>query len=539
MSTLDRKRPMISLTLVIPVVGALLLQACGSKAAPVPAVADGAAAGELVDLAPCVYKPDRTEYAADCGTLIVPENRSDAQSRLVAVPIIRVRALSQNPVEPIFFLQGGPGGSNLEFRHLDGLIENRDLVQVGYRGVDGSVVLDCPEIADAVRSSPADDMLSDAAIKNYSDASRQCAARLEREGVDLAGYTMTEVIDDVEAAREALGYDRIDLLGESYGTRLEMIYEWMYPERLARVIMVDVNPPGHFLWEAPSVEAQLKDYADLCAKDARCGARTKDLLASMRQVSENMPSRWFFLPIDTNGVKMVTFFGLMETITPPGMPVPLSGPGVIDMWLAAERGDYSGMALATLLRNSFIPNLFVHGDLLSKAASGGDFVGRTPSRVEFSPQSSIIGSQLSLWHAAMAPGWPYRLVPEQYRTVQATSVETLLVSGSMDFSCPPQFATNELLPYLKNGEQVVLKDFGHTEAFWYQQGEARTHLLNTFLDMGAVDDSLYVYEPVNFDVGLGWPGMAKALLAIVVVVLAGMALLIWTIVRRFRSRRAS
>jgi len=39
---------------------------------------------------------------------------------------------------------------------------------------------------------------------------------LQAGGVDLAGYTIAETIDDMEAARVALGYDRINLMGESY-----------------------------------------------------------------------------------------------------------------------------------------------------------------------------------------------------------------------------------------------------------------------------------------------------------------------------------
>src|SRR5262249_12835488 len=234
-----------------------------SKDAPVPVVPERAKAGDLVDLKPCTYKAGDKEYSADCGTLVVPENRSDPNSRLIALPVIRVRALSASPAEPIFFLIGGPGGSKMHFQELEGLVDRQDFVQVGYRGVDGSVVLDCPEIADAVRKAPTD-MLGDATLQSYSDASARCARRLQAEGVDLAGYTMTEVIDDMEAARVALGYNRINLLGESYGTRLEMIYEWMHPKSLHRAIMAAVNPPGHFLWEPGAIDAQLADYAKLC-----------------------------------------------------------------------------------------------------------------------------------------------------------------------------------------------------------------------------------------------------------------------------------
>ena len=122
------------------------------------------------------------------------------------------------------------------------------------------MVLDCPEISEALRNPPGD-LLSDTALESYGAATARCVERLQAEGVDLTGYTMTETIDDMEAAREALGYERINLLGTSYGTRLAMIYGWLYPDSLHRVIMLEVNTPGHFVWEPEILDAQIEDYA--------------------------------------------------------------------------------------------------------------------------------------------------------------------------------------------------------------------------------------------------------------------------------------
>src|SRR5512143_1931894 len=180
--------------------GVLLLASCSPKAAPRPAVPQSAKAGDLIDLKSCTYKSGDKNYAADCGTLVVPENRSNPNSRLIALPVIRVRALDGNHAEPIFFLVGGPGGSNMHFQNLEGLVDLHDFVEVGYRGVDGSVVLDCPEISEAIRNAPGG-LLSDAALQSYTEASTRCAGRLQAGGVDLAGYTIAETVDDMEAAR--------------------------------------------------------------------------------------------------------------------------------------------------------------------------------------------------------------------------------------------------------------------------------------------------------------------------------------------------
>jgi pimeloyl-ACP methyl ester carboxylesterase len=516
----------------------LMLAACGSaKKAPVTVPA-GAQAGDLVGLEPCTYKAGDVELAADCGTLAVPENRADPNSRLIALPVIRVRATGANPAEPIFRFSGGPGTSNLHFRHLEDVIENHDFVQVGYRGVDSSVVLDCPEISEAVRKARG--ILSDEALESYTAAGASCARRLQAEGVDLAGYTLTETIEDNEDARVALGYERINLLGGSYGTRLEMIYEWMYPDSLHRVVMLAVNPPGRFVWDAEVIDEQIEDYARLCAQDPECSARTEDLAASMRRVSEDMPDRWLLFPIDEGVIKALTHVMFYESIRPPGMPVPLSGPAAVDMWLTAEGGDASGMALVSMIRNMFLPSLWTWGEGLSLAASVDDYYDPARDyRSEFEAPDTILGSPVSLMLWNLGLEWPIHLIPQEYLQVQPTDVETLLISGSIDLSVPPQFATEELLPYLSNGEQVILEDFGHTGSFWDSQPEARVHMLNTFFDTGQVDASLYTYQPLDFDVGLGWPGLAKLLVAVVVLVLILLLVSVWWIIRWAKRRRAN
>jgi hypothetical protein len=197
------------------------------------------------------------------------------------------------------------------------------------------------------------------------------------------------------------------------------------------------------------------------------------------------------------------------------------------------------MALLSMIRNMLLPNLWIWGEGLSLAASVDDYYD--PARdyqSEFEAPDTILGSPVSLllWHMGLE--WPTYLVPQEYLQVQPTDVETLLISGSIDFSVPPHYATEELLPYLSNGEQAILREFGHTGTFWSSQLEARVHMLNTFFDTGQVDASLYTYQPLDFDVGLGWPGLAKVLVAIVALVPILSLVLVRWIVRWAKRRRA-
>ena len=83
----------------------------------------------------------------------MPENRADPRSRLIALPVTRILARSSHPLAPIFHLNGGPGITNMTFPQANRLAAQHDVVMVGYRGVDGSSVLNCPEVTAALENS--------------------------------------------------------------------------------------------------------------------------------------------------------------------------------------------------------------------------------------------------------------------------------------------------------------------------------------------------------------------------------------------------
>jgi len=249
----------INLTGAVLLLAGLFLFRPKERAVTVPA---GARAGDIF-LEPCTVKMGGIRYKADCGTLVVPENRSNPDSRLIALPVKRIHSPSDNPAEPISYLAGGPGQSNMNFDPPAWLLARHDVVMVGYRGVDGTSKLDCPEVSDAMTGVNGD-LLSPASLDHMSAAMQVCSDRLQAAGVDLGGYTIPEVVKDMETARSALGYARINLLSESYGTRVAQIYAYMYPSSVLRSAMIGVNPPGHFLWLPATADAQVEYYAGLC-----------------------------------------------------------------------------------------------------------------------------------------------------------------------------------------------------------------------------------------------------------------------------------
>ena len=498
----------------------------GSESVSVPS---GAAPGELT-LEACTYQ----SMPADCGTLVVPENRRDPDSRLIALPVKRIRAQSANPGVPVFGLYGGPGHSNFKFTAMTRFAGDRDVVLVGYRGVDGSVRLDCPEVVDSREGSR--DWLRTSSLDSDATAFRACADRLRAEGVDLAGYTVPQRVDDLEAARRALGYGPIDLVSESFGTRLALVYAWRYPSSVHRSVMVGVNPPGRFLWDAKTTDRQLQRYAALCARDEGCRGRTADLAASVRSAFERVPSRWGFLPIKEGNIRAAALFGLFNATTDGGGP--LSGPLMLDTFLSAEEGDASGMWLLSVASQLMFPRLQVAGDV---AAMGqiDDAYGRRffAASVDRSRALGDASTEFVWVGGRLIDAWPDSPDNTLYNTVQHSNVETLLVGGELDFSTPPPVAARELLPQLPNGRQVVLPNLGHTEDFWAYQQAASTRLVETFLETGRVDTSLYTTNRVDLTPSLTHGLVAKivagALLGIAALTVSA---LLWIVGRILRGK---
>jgi len=245
----------------------------------------------------------------------------------------------------------------------------------------------------------------------------------------------------------------------------------------------------------------------------------------MKNVIHNMPDHWLFLPIDRGKVKVITFALLYHRNT---------AAQVFDAYISAEKGDFSGLALMTLAYDFMFPSMIIWGDLAAKAYSA-DF---DPSRdyvTEMDPPNSALGSPFSKMLMSFN-SWPTEPIPDEFKSIHRSDVETLLLSGSIDFSTPAGYSTCDLLPQLANGKQVILKEIGHTHDIWTMQRPATIRLLTDFYDTGEANESLFTYTPMDFHVSPGFPDIAKIALVFFFIIILGIAYLLRVIISRILHR---
>src|SRR5690606_32066662 len=169
-------------------------------------------------------------------------------------------------------------------------------------------------------------------------------------------YTTSVAIQDLDAVREALGYERVNLYGVSYGTRVAQAYARRYPERTRAVILDGVVPLDLALGPDISLDAQraLDLLFERCEADAACGERFPELRARFARLHAQLRDAPVQLvladPVSAELTEMVftheQFQGIVRMFSYAPETVALL-PLLIDH--AAQTGDFVPLAAQTSL----------------------------------------------------------------------------------------------------------------------------------------------------------------------------------------------
>lgn len=228
----------------------------------------------------------------DCGYLLVPENYNNPDGKQIRLAVAIARHPSSNPeLDPIIYLEGGPGGSPLELLYLtfdyqfeDLFAANRDIIIFDQRGVGLSEpALDCPDMQALIVELldfelDGETLSEEEAGYLMNDALIACGENLSVEN-DLSAYNSASNARDIESLRIALGYENVNLWGISYGTRLALTMMRDYPEGIRSVVIDSVAPPDINLFVAlpQNIDHAFNILFDSCEHDNLCNENYPNL----------------------------------------------------------------------------------------------------------------------------------------------------------------------------------------------------------------------------------------------------------------------
>jgi len=235
----------------------------------------------LFEETPCQFDiPIATRVT--CGYAIVPENRTANSVDTIKLAVAVFHSTSNNPApDPLIFLQGGPGGQAVELsaNAYDILVEpflaERDFIAFDQRGTGHSEpALKCDELDKAYRQDIYG--MIDVQSREYvfKNALLSCNGLLQANGVDLNAYSTIESAADLRDIVKLLGYEKVNLYGVSYGTRLALVTMRNHPEIIRSAILDSVVPvDANVLKEYPaSVDSSLSRLFDSCTASSECNA---------------------------------------------------------------------------------------------------------------------------------------------------------------------------------------------------------------------------------------------------------------------------
>lgn len=427
-------------------------------------------------------------YTTIEGTIDVPEDYTNPSGRRLQLPFFVVKSNSEKPAEPIFWLDGGPGGSNIlnekkiAVSSPAKLLANHDLVCVGYRGVDGSTVLKSDKVNKAMKGLH-HKMLSDESLNNIEVQIKKYCTQLKNDGIDINNYTILQVIEDMEQVRKLLNYQTINIISASYGTRVALLYSYKYPEVLKRTVMIGACPPGYFLTRPEQAEFTLAHYDSLYQLQYGQGS----IRDAMRKAFQQMPKRWSGFRLDADKIKTGTMIALYAR--------DFAMVAFDAYFKAVNKGDYSGLFLLQKIQD--MNSGAVIGDIFSKTVSADIIDSADYSNYLKTNDQTILGNNIATIYQSMANVWAIKSIPEEYKKCRMSDSETLIISGDLDFRTPAYITEKELMPYLTHGQHIVLQNMSHRDIFMNVMKSP--DFLSNYFDSGIADKkSISSIEKIDF-----------------------------------------
>ncbi len=435
-----------------------------------PAASATARAGAPV---PCRIPglPDR----AFCGHVDVPESAASGRTIAVRYAVVRAR---RHDTGPVFEVAGGPGQSAIDFAVDDAkfgtyrrLIPNHDLVFVDQRGTGRSRPLQCPRLF-ASRAHAFAELFPTAEL-------RACRAKLAAVA-DLDAYGTDRAVDDLDAVRAALGYERIEIEAGSYGSQFALVYLRRHPGR-ARAVLLEAVAPTSIKLPLPftrGAQHALDELIAGCAADAACAKAFPRFGADFARVAARFargPQRVTFTDLDHKRKTLVLareVFAdrLRQTLYDPDAAAAV--PAAIH---AAAGGDDEPLAqLVALVITAFGGDIAFGENFSVSCAEDVAFI--TPAERARAARTGFLADLRIRAQQRACAIWNVRPAPASFLEPVRSDAPILMISGADDPATPPELGAS-LLPYLPNARQIVVPNGGHNNG-----GPCLDRLRIAFLD---------------------------------------------------------
>lgn len=424
-----------------------------------------AAPAASISLTPCEVSGtnEAVKEKVRCGTFEVFEDRNRKSGRKLALKIVVFPATGQEKkADPLFYIPGGPGSSATEdapfvAREFAKIREHRDLVFVDQRGTGGSNPLNC-------------DFFEPSDVRSYLgdyfplEDVRKCREQLEPKA-DLKLYTTPIAMDDLEDVRAALGYDQINIIGGSYGTRAAQVYLKLHQTSVRAIILHGVSPTSQSMpRDFPQhTERALNGVMADCAADEACRAAFPNLRGEVKSVLERLLRGPVEVELKPQKAGESIRINLSRDLAAEAIRYMLYQPGAasrIPLFIhLAAQGNFTPLAEAAISYRRQIVATGSNGMYLSVTCAE-DLPMIKPGEGERNGVNTFLGDYRLRQQRAACALWPQAKIPNNYTEPTRSNVPALIITGQWDPVTPPIYG-DTAAKYLSQSLHIIVPHGGH------------------------------------------------------------------------------
>ena len=401
---------------------------------------------------------------AEFGSFEVAENPAAPDGRKIELFVARVPAISLNKApDPLFLIAGGPGTSAVDLYTasagpLNRVRRDRDIVLVDQRGTGRSHRLDC-KFGD-------EDVFQRIDEVEVGPENIRCRDDLSKTS-DLRYYTTSVAVKDLDAVRAALGYQRVNLYGNSYGTRVAQHYARRFPQFTRTLILDGVVDPQTVLGPAIAIDAEraLERILGRCKADASCARAFADPFADYHALRERLlrnpepatvadaktgrPIDFDFTHRHLSAVLRLSSYNDDQAAL-----LPLS------LHLAMHEDNFMPLANQFRVFARSLSDAFAYGMHNSVACSEDAPLIDSPKLDLPALNATHMGAEAVQLLIEACRDWPRGVVDQDLHAPFKSNAAVLLLSGADDPITPPEYANSAQRAFV-DSKHVVIAGHGH------------------------------------------------------------------------------
>jgi pimeloyl-ACP methyl ester carboxylesterase len=290
-------------------------------------------------------------------------------------------------------------------------------------------------------------------------------------------------MDDLDEVRDALGYDKINIVGGSYGTIAAQVYMRQHPDHIRAVLLGGVANTAikQPLFFAKGAQHSLERLIEDCNADEICKSNFPDF----KKEFDAVIARFDKGPVTTELINPTT--KARETVN-------ISRGSFVEV-LRVMLYTAPGASFVPLLIHKAYQNDFVTFEALARRFSLGRLMARgmyltvtCSESVPFISEQDIVketsgtfvGDYRVRAHIDACKNWPKGDIPKNYIELVTSNLPVLLVSGDLDASTPIWLG-EDLMEHLSNGKQLKIRYYGHQF-----DGQCVASIAAEFMEKGTV-----------------------------------------------------